>query len=130
MIFAGREAGIILLPQRRVWQKIGFTLASLVFYPLPVPWIGYPLSTALFLTILLRVMGKVRWRYGLVFGLLVSAFLYVIFKIWGHSSPDSQPLSPLGDQEKIPATGYQNGDSEITPIPPNQPCFARLRFPP
>jgi hypothetical protein len=51
-------------------------------YTLLVPWVGYPLSTALFLTILLRAMGKVRWGYGLVFGLGVSVFTYVIFKIW------------------------------------------------
>jgi hypothetical protein len=74
--------GVIPWPQKGVWQKIGVTLASLVLYTLLVPWVGYPLSTALFLTILLRAMGKVRWGYGLVFGLGVSVFTYVIFKIW------------------------------------------------
>jgi putative tricarboxylic transport membrane protein len=77
-----QEAGIILWPQKGVWQKIGFILASLVLYTLLVPWIGYPLATTLFLTMLLRATGTVRWGYGVVFGVGVSASTYVIFKIW------------------------------------------------
>lgn len=74
--------GVIIWPQKGVWPKIGFTLTVLILYTLLVPWIGYPLSTALFLTALLRAMGKVRLGYGLLFGVVVSAFTYVIFKIW------------------------------------------------
>jgi len=27
-------------------------------------------------------MGRVRWGYGLIFGLVASGFTYIIFKIW------------------------------------------------
>ncbi len=72
--------GAISWPQKGGWQKIGFTLTSLILYTLLVPWVGYPVSTALFLTILFSAMGKVRWGYGLVFSLGVSVFTYVIFR--------------------------------------------------
>jgi len=77
-----QKDGVILWPQKGVWQKIGFTLTVLILYTLLVPWIGYPLSTALFLSVLLRAIGKVRSGNGLLFGVAVSAFTYVIFKIW------------------------------------------------
>jgi len=77
-----QKDGVILWPQKGVWQKIGFTLTVLILYTLLVSWIGYPLSTALFLSVLLRAIGKVRSGNGLLFGVAVSAFTYVIFKIW------------------------------------------------
>lgn len=77
-----QKDGVILWPQKGVWPKIGLALTVLILYTLLVPWIGYPLSTAVFLLVLLRSMGKVRLGYGLLFGVVVSAFTYVIFKIW------------------------------------------------
>ena len=77
-----KENEVISWPQKRGWQQIGVIFASLVLYALLLPWIGYLLATALFLTGLLRAMGKVRWRSGLIFGAVVSASTHVIFKIW------------------------------------------------
>jgi hypothetical protein len=69
-------------PQKAAWQQIGLIFLCMVFYTLLLPWVGFLLGTALFLTALVRVMGRVRWGYGLIFGFVVSMITYVVFKIW------------------------------------------------
>jgi putative tricarboxylic transport membrane protein len=54
----------------------------MVLYTLLLPWVGFLLGTILFLTVLVRVMGRVRWAYGLMFGCVVSIISYVVFKVW------------------------------------------------
>jgi hypothetical protein len=77
-----RESPPIPWPTKGNWQKIGFISLSLVLYTLLVPWIGYLIGTTLFLIGLVRAMGRVRWGYGLIFGLVATGFTYIIFKIW------------------------------------------------
>jgi hypothetical protein len=77
-----RDRAAIAWPARRIWQQIGLILLFLFLYALSVPWFGYPVATTLFLTGLLQAMGKVGWRYGLIFGSGVSSITYVIFKVW------------------------------------------------
>jgi putative tricarboxylic transport membrane protein len=77
---------VIPWPQKRGWQQIGIIVASLVLYALLVPCIGCLLTTALFLTGLVRAMGKVGWGYGLIFGAVVSTSTHIIFKIWLNMS--------------------------------------------
>ena len=77
-----KENEVIPWPQKRGWQQIGVIFASMVLYTLLLPWIGYFLATTLFLTGLLKAMGKVRWGSGLIFGAVVSASTHIIFKTW------------------------------------------------
>lgn len=69
-------------PPKAGWRQIGLIFLCMVLYTLLLPWVGFLLGTTLFLTALVRVMGRVRRRYGLIFGLMVSIITYVVFKIW------------------------------------------------
>ena len=69
-------------PSKSGWQKLGLVFSALVAYPLAVPWLGYPVASALFLTGLCRIIGVIGWRMGLTFGLVSAASTYIIFKIW------------------------------------------------
>ena len=69
-------------PLKAGWQQLGLIFLCMVLYTLLLPWVGFLLGTTLFLTVLVRVMGRVRWGYGLIFGLVVSIITFVVFKIW------------------------------------------------
>jgi hypothetical protein len=69
-------------PLKAGWQQIGLIFFCMMFYTLLLPWVGFLLGTTLFLTGLVRVMGRVRWGYGLIFGFVVSIITYIVFKIW------------------------------------------------
>jgi putative tricarboxylic transport membrane protein len=71
-------------PSKIGWQRLVLVFSALVAYPLAVPWLGYPVASALFLTGLCRVMGNIGWRRGMIFGLVSSGSTYIIFKIWLH----------------------------------------------
>ncbi len=69
-------------PLKAGWQQIGLIFLCMALYTLLLPWVGFLLGTALFLTALVRAMGGVHWGYGLIFGFVVSIITYVVFKIW------------------------------------------------
>ena len=83
-------------PARGVWRRIGLIFLTLVLYILLLPWIGYLLGTIFFLTALMRVMGKVRYGYGLIFGIAVSVMTHVVFKIWLSLPFPAGTLLPFG----------------------------------
>ena len=80
--FSRRESSRIPWPAKGNRQKIAIVSLFLVSYTLLVPWIGYFISTTLFLIGLVRAMGKVRWGAGLTFSLATSSCTYFIFKVW------------------------------------------------
>jgi hypothetical protein len=73
-------------PLKAGWQQIGLIFFSMALYTFLLPWVGFLLGTALFLTVLIRVMGRVHWGYSLIFGCVVSVITYVVFKIWLNMS--------------------------------------------
>ena len=83
-------------PAKGVWRRIGLIFISLVSYILLLPWIGYLLATTLFMIALVRAMVGVRWGYSLIFGVGVSAFTHVVFKIWLNMPFPSGLLLPFG----------------------------------
>jgi hypothetical protein len=69
-------------PLKAGWQRLGLIFLCMALYTLLLPWVGFLPGTILFLTVLVRVMGGVRWIYGLLFGCVVSVIAYVVFKVW------------------------------------------------
>ncbi len=69
-------------PLKAGWQRLGLICLCMALYTLLLPWVGFLPGTALFLTVLVRVMGRVRLGYGLIFGCVVSLISYVVFKVW------------------------------------------------
>jgi hypothetical protein len=64
------------------WRRVGLTCITFALYILTIQSVGYALGTIVFLTILFKIMGVIRWRTGFIFGIVASASTYVIFKIW------------------------------------------------
>jgi len=63
------------------WRRVGLAFITFALFVLTIPFIGYAIGTIVFLTILFKIMGVVRWRTGFIFGIIGSASTYVIFKI-------------------------------------------------
>jgi len=79
-----RESSNIPWPSRAVWIQISFIFLAMVFYILLLPWVGYLLGTTILLGALVWNMGRGRisWKFGLIFGVVVSTITYVVFKKW------------------------------------------------
>lgn len=92
----GAESPQIFWPPLAVWRQIGLIFISLALYTYLLPWLGYLLGTTLFLIALIRIMGKVPWGYGLVFGIVVSGITYLVFKTWLNMPFPSGLLLPFG----------------------------------
>ncbi len=71
-IFGTEQAG---------WRRVGLTCITFALFVLTIPFIGYVIGTIVFLTILFKIMGVIRWRTGFMYGIVGSASTYVIFKI-------------------------------------------------
>jgi len=56
------------------------TAAALLGYCLLLPWIGYPVASLIFVTLLLRCLGA-GWRTALVTGLASAAVSYYLFGV-------------------------------------------------
>ena len=63
-------------------KRVVLTFITFVLYILIVPWAGYAIGTIVFLASLFKIIGNIRWRYGLIFGIVASVSTYVIFKTW------------------------------------------------
>ncbi len=72
----------ILWPDRTGRRVMAQVVSALIAYAILMPWIGYAFSTVLFLAGVCRIIGTMRWSYGLLFGIVVSAATHVVFKVW------------------------------------------------
>jgi hypothetical protein len=64
------------------WRRIGLTIMTFFLYILAVPPIGYAMGTVVFLMVLFRIMGNIRWEKGFLYGMVASVSTYIIFKVW------------------------------------------------
>jgi putative tricarboxylic transport membrane protein len=63
------------------WRRVALACIIFALFVLTIPFVGYVIGTIVFLTILFKIMGVVRWRTGFIFGVVGSISTYVIFKI-------------------------------------------------
>lgn len=63
------------------WRRVGLTCIVFSLFVLTIPLVGYTIGSIVFLTILFKIMGVVRWRTGFLFGIVAAVSTYVIFKI-------------------------------------------------
>jgi len=62
------------------WVKIFPSLLSLVFYLAFLDFLGYLLTTSLFIFFLLKFVGKKGWGASILMALIVSAGSYAMFR--------------------------------------------------
>lgn len=67
------------LPADARW-RVGATSAALVGFCLLLPWLGYPLVTFAFVTLLLRSLGA-AWTTAVISGLASAAASYYLFGV-------------------------------------------------
>jgi putative tricarboxylic transport membrane protein len=74
--------GLLVLPPGLNLPVVGLALAALFAYALLLERIGYLLVTFLFLTLMLRFMGALRWGPVLATAILSTVGSYVLFSVW------------------------------------------------
>ena len=67
--------------QEGSWMKIFPSLLSLVFYLAFLDYLGYLLTTSLFIFFLLKFVGKKGWGASILMALIVSASSYALFRM-------------------------------------------------
>jgi putative tricarboxylic transport membrane protein len=66
--------------EKKSWRKVLLSLLSLVFYLISLNYLGYRITTFLFILFLLKFVGKRRWGPSILIAMLVSWGSYVVFK--------------------------------------------------
>jgi putative tricarboxylic transport membrane protein len=66
--------------EKKSWRRVLLSLLSLVFYLISLNYLGYRITTFLFILFLLKFVGKRRWGSSILIALLVSWGSYVVFK--------------------------------------------------
>jgi len=62
------------------WRKVLPSLLSLVFYLISLDYLGYRITTFLFILFLLKFVGQRKWGSSILIAILVSGGSYAIFK--------------------------------------------------
>ena len=63
------------------WVKIFPSLLSLVFYLVFLDFLGYLLTTSLFIFSLLKLVGKKGWAASIIMAIIVSVGTYAMFRM-------------------------------------------------
>lgn len=74
----GNTSSTPFWPQR-AWLRPLLGVTIFVFYALVIQWLGFLLSTLLFLIIWMRLIERVRWRTLIGISIGTTAGLYFIF---------------------------------------------------
>ena len=74
--------GTVLWTDRSKAMKVFLTIFALLAFAVVMEYLGFLLSTILFLGFLLRMVAPQRWSIVIGASLLVSIFSYSIFELW------------------------------------------------
>jgi putative tricarboxylic transport membrane protein len=66
--------------EQRSWVKVSLSLFSLVFYLIALNYLGYILTTFLFILYLLKFVGKRGWGGSLLIAIIASLGSFAVFK--------------------------------------------------
>ena len=64
-----------------LWGRVGVTAAGLVGFGALLPWAGFPITTFLFVTALLKRLGGGRWSVAAVSGAVTAVLAYYFFAV-------------------------------------------------
>jgi putative tricarboxylic transport membrane protein len=77
----GRESKITFWKEKRSWEKVLFSLLALIFYLIFLNYLGYLLTTFLFIIYLLKFIGKKGWLTSVLMAILIAASSYALFQM-------------------------------------------------
>jgi putative tricarboxylic transport membrane protein len=63
-------------------MRLAVTLIAIFIYPFLLEWLGYLLTTFLLMLLIIRMMLKKAWWFAPAVACVISAFSYLIFKVW------------------------------------------------
>lgn len=83
LIFKSRKGNVSapFWPQR-TWLRPLLGVAILIFFAFVVEWVGFLITTFIFLTIWMGVIERVRWRTIISVSIGTTAALYLIFALF------------------------------------------------
>jgi putative tricarboxylic transport membrane protein len=90
---AKKEAEPIWSSRQRGWKMV-LTVVSLLFYAVGMNYLGFLISTYIFLAFLLKVIEPQRWSVALLGSLAASAVFYLVFEM-GLQSQLPKGLFPI-----------------------------------
>ena len=67
--------------EERSWMRVSLSLCALFFYLFSLNYLGYILTTTLFLLFLLRFVGKKGWMISIFMAIVVSLSSYALFRM-------------------------------------------------
>ncbi len=76
---AGQKENPLLGPR---WKNLFLILGGLLFYFLALDRVGFPLTTFLFMTFVLKAIEPQRWPPVLLLSFFSTSACYVVFSLW------------------------------------------------
>ena len=67
--------------EKNSWVKVSLALFSLIFYMIFLDFLGYIVTTLLFVFFLLKFVGRKSWGGSILMAVLVSLSSYALFKM-------------------------------------------------
>ena len=78
---------------KRQQLKVYTTSLSLIIYALALRPLGFIFATLLLLVFLFKVIGELKWKVSIAGPILITAFFYLLFKVWLEVQ---FPIGPFG----------------------------------
>lgn len=82
LIFPARETFEVKFPEKETRSILLITAATLLGYWILMPYLGYMLTTLAASTILFHFFGAYRWKKSMLFGIITTVVVYMIFIQW------------------------------------------------
>ena len=67
--------------EEKSWVRVSYSLLALVFYLSALNYLGYILTTTLFLLFLLKVVGKKGWKVSIFLAVVLALGSYALFRM-------------------------------------------------
>jgi putative tricarboxylic transport membrane protein len=69
----------VQFPSGRTRVTLLLTILLIFLYCYLIPWLGYTVSTLAVAIGLVKMIGQYRWLFSILFGIIITAVLYVVF---------------------------------------------------
>jgi hypothetical protein len=66
--------------EERSWVRVSLSLLSLFFYLAALNYLGYLLTTTIFILFLLKIVGRKGWKVSIFMSLVVALGSYALFR--------------------------------------------------